>query len=251
MLGLGALQLSSGAVALGFGKRARAGVEQRGADRINHGDDGLGGGDLGAGFERNAADLSGDGCGDDVLAEPAPPSDLPFATGSWRFARGLAYARKGDFAKADEELATLRAVASATPPERTVQIVNRAKDILDVQIEVLAGEIASDRGRHGEAVGHLERAVALQDELRYMEPPPFFYPVRQSLGAALLAAGRPADAEAAYVADLKRNPDNGWSLYGLEQSLRAQGRDADAAAVQKRFADAWSRADVQLAASRF
>lgn len=188
---------------------------------------------------------------DDILAEPAPPADLPFATASRHFARGLAYARKNDLGKADAELVALRAVAGTTPPERTIQIVNRAKDILDVETEVLAGEIAIDAKRPEDAVKHLEKAVALQDELRYMEPPPFFYPVRQSLGAALLAAGRPADAEVVYLADLKRNPDNGWSLYGLEQSLRAQGKDSDAAAARQRFDGAWSRADVPLTSSRF
>jgi tetratricopeptide (TPR) repeat protein len=113
----------------------------------------------------------------------------------------------------------------------------------------LAGEIALRRGRAAEAVPHLEAAVRMQDALRYDEPPPWYYPVRQSLGAALLAAGRPADAERVYRDDLLRNPDNGWSLHGLGEALRAQHRDdADA---RRRFATAWSRADVTLTSSRF
>ncbi|MEW6269476.1 MAG: hypothetical protein AB1689_09295, partial [Thermodesulfobacteriota bacterium] len=188
---------------------------------------------------------------DDVLAEPAPPSDLPFATGSWHFVRGLAFTRKGELEQADAELAALGKTMDATPPERSVQIVNKAKDILAVESEVLAGEIAATRGRYDEAIARLEKAVAMQDRLRYMEPPPFYYPVRQSLGAVLLAAGKPAQAEAVYRCDLELNPANGWSLYGLAQSLRAQDRMDEADEVQKQLVAAWKRADVQLASSRF
>ena len=93
--------------------------------------------------------------------------------------------------------------------------------------------------------------MAEQDGHWFTEPPAWYYPVRQSLGAALLAGGRPAEAEAVYRDDLKRNPDNGWSLFGLAQSLRAQGKTAEAAAAEARFQKAWARADVTLSASRF
>ena len=93
--------------------------------------------------------------------------------------------------------------------------------------------------------------MAIQDGHWFTEPPPWYYPVRQSLGAALLAAGRPAEAEAVYREDLARNRENGWSLFGLAQSLRAQGKTAEADQVQARFAVAWTRADVTLTASRF
>ena len=91
----------------------------------------------------------------------------------------------------------------------------------------------------------------MQDGLNYMEPPPWYYPVRQSLGAVLLAAGRAKEAETVYREDLRRNRENGWSLYGLARSLRAQKRNEEAAAVETRFRKAWAAADVQLAASRF
>ncbi|MGN6496263.1 MAG: hypothetical protein ACTHK5_02840, partial [Tsuneonella sp.] len=99
------------------------------------------------------------------------------------------------------------------------------------------------------AVPHLEAAVRLQDGLRYDEPPPFYYPVRQSLGAALLAAGRAADAERVYRDDLRRNPNNGWSLFGLAEALRTQMKDD--ADVRRQLQAAWARADVQLTSSRF
>jgi predicted Zn-dependent protease len=106
-------------------------------------------------------------------------------------------------------------------------------------------------GQTDVAVRHFLAAVAEQDGHWFTEPPPWYFPVRQSLGAALLAGGRPVEAEAVYRDDLKRNPGNGWSLYGLARSLRAQGKTADAATVEAQFQKAWARADVTLSASRF
>jgi tetratricopeptide (TPR) repeat protein len=187
----------------------------------------------------------------EVLAEPAPPDDLPFARGSWHYARGFALARSRRLDEAAAELQALERVAAATPPARLIMQVNTAKAVLDLGAAVLAGELAAARGDTATAVGHLEDAVRRQDALRYMEPPPWYYPVRQSLGAVLLAAGRARQAEAVYREDLRRHPENGWSLHGLAQSLRAQRRATAAAAVEERFRQAWARADVTLAASRF
>jgi predicted Zn-dependent protease len=100
-------------------------------------------------------------------------------------------------------------------------------------------------------VQFLATAVRQQDELQYEEPPPWYYPVRQSLGAVLLKAGRAEEAETVYREDLKRNPENGWSLYGLTQSLKAQKKKAEAAEAEQRFRKAWAQADMQLTASRF
>jgi tetratricopeptide (TPR) repeat protein len=187
----------------------------------------------------------------EILAEPAPPADLPFASGIWHYARGLAFVRGKQLADADREHAALVKIAAATPPERMILQVNSAKTLLGIADQVLAGEIAAARGATSEAVRRLEAAVKAQDELRYMEPPPWYYPVRHTLGAMLLEAGRARDAERVYREDLRRNPENGWALRGLALSLRAQRKDAEAAAVEERFAKAWARADVTLAASRF
>jgi hypothetical protein len=97
----------------------------------------------------------------------------------------------------------------------------------------------------------LQDAILLEDSLNYIEPPDWHYPIRQSLGAVLLKAGRPLEAETVYWEDLRRNPDNGWSLFGLMQSLRAQGKEEQAAGVEARFKKAWANADVTLTASRF
>src|SRR5262249_13237476 len=100
-------------------------------------------------------------------------------------------------------------------------------------------------------IAELQTAVKLQDALKYMEPPYWDFPVRQYLGAALLAAGRAKEAEAVYQQDLREWPKNGWSLFGLQQALAKQGKKKDAARTKKDFDNAWTRADVTLTASRF
>ena len=118
-------------------------------------------------------------------------------------------------------------------------------------LAALAAEVATARGQHGEAVTLLKAAVALQDDLAYIEPPAWFYPVRHDLGAVLLAAGRLAEAEAVYRENLAQYPNNGWSLFGLATSLREQGKDAEAAEVEASFKESWKRADSKLTGSRY
>jgi tetratricopeptide (TPR) repeat protein len=187
----------------------------------------------------------------EMLAEPAPPARMLYVTGAWRYARGLARLATGRRDDAAGELTQLRAIRQSVPPERTLAGFFKMADMLDLAVEVLAGEIAARGGDSETAVKHLAEAVRRQDEHWFTEPPPWYFPVRQALGVALLQAGRAAEAEAVYREDLRRNPENGWSLFGLAQSLRVQGKSADAAAVDARFRRAWARADVTLAASRF
>jgi tetratricopeptide (TPR) repeat protein len=123
--------------------------------------------------------------------------------------------------------------------------------MLQLAANVLAGEIAAKAGDTAEAERLLRAAVAEQDTHWFTEPPPWYFPVRQALGAVLLQAGRAQEAEQVYREDLQRNPDNGWSLFGLDQSLRAQGKTAEAVQTEERFRKAWARADVTLSASRF
>ena len=167
----------------------------------------------------------------EILKQPAPPEDLPYTTGMWHYVRGLAFAAKKQWKKATAEYDKLTEIAKATPLEARV-MMNSSAALLNLAANVLAGELAAKRGKTAEAVTHLETAVRQQDELRYEEPPPWYYPVRQSLGAVLLKAGRVVEAEAVYREDLKRNPENGWLLYGLTQSLRAQKKQEETTAVE-------------------
>jgi tetratricopeptide (TPR) repeat protein len=181
---------------------------------------------------------------DAILAEPLPDPALRFASGMTWYARGMAFAATGRFAEAGVAVDSVAQAARAYPsPEM--------RQALEVGREALRGEIAMRQGNLDEAVRFFRAAVELEDAISYMEPPWWYYPMRHSLGKALLAAGRAAEAEREYRADLVRFPENGWALFGLAQSLERQGKLDQARGVQARFRAAWARADVTLTASRF
>ena len=188
---------------------------------------------------------------DEVLAYPAPPREWSYTSGVWRYARGIAFNAKGQAADAARELRELETIREGVPADRTVAFFFRAKNMLQLAGNLLAGEIAAKSGDVATAERLLRAAVAEQDSHWFTEPPPWYFPVRQSLGAVLLQANRAADAEVVYREDLRRNPENGWSLFGLAQSLKAQGKTAEATLVEARFQKAWAQADVKLTASRF
>jgi tetratricopeptide (TPR) repeat protein len=188
---------------------------------------------------------------DEMLAEPAPAERYLFLRGIWHYARGLALLGKGQREEAEEELTEVRRIAADPGLNYTLFSPNKAASIFAVAPEVLAGELSARHKDYEGAIAHLERAVRLEDSLVYTEPDEWHYPARQALGAVLLEAGRAREAETVYWDDLRRHSDNGWSLFGLVQSLSAQGKREEAARVQGRFDKAWARADVKLTASRF
>lgn len=188
---------------------------------------------------------------DQILQEAQPKDNGPFYTGIWHYARGLAFNAKGQSRPARHELAMLQKMTNDRSITR-FEVGNTAVgSLFGIASSVLAGELEAKQRNFEKAVSHLESAVRLQDGLPYNEPADWYYPVRQSLGAVLLEAGRPAEAETVYWQDLKQNPENGWSLFGIAKSLRAQGKNDQAIEIEKRFQKAWSRADMTLAASRF
>ena len=188
---------------------------------------------------------------DEVLAEPIPSDKHLYLKGVSHYARGLAFLGKGDLGAAEKELDDVRRIAADKALEVTLFSPNTAAAIFAMAPEVLAGELAARRKQYDIAIAHLERAVRLEDSLFYTEPEEWHYPSRQALGAVLVEAGRPREAEVVYWDDLRKHAGNGWSLFGLAQALRAQGKTAEADAIQARFAKAWQRADVTLTSSRF
>ena len=184
---------------------------------------------------------------DDILATPAPAEDLTHARGMWHYARGRAFAARGDVDSAAAELDEVRR-ASASPAAGEMRLeFNTSAAVLGVASEVLAGHVALSRRDFARAVTHLRRAAGLEDALVYGEPPEWTVPVRQELGIALLDGGQSAEAEKVFRQDLARFPENGWSLHGLARSLREQARLSEAAAVKRRFQRAWTSADLPLA----
>ena len=181
---------------------------------------------------------------DEILNEPAPDPELTYATGMWHYARGMAYAAKGELSKAEEEARQLHQITLATPHERMV-MQHHADDLLNIAVDHLQATLMARTRQDAAAEEKLRDAVSRQDALRYDEPPPWYLPMRQPLGAFLLAKGRPAEAEQAYREDLKKYPHNGWALHGLEKSLRAQNKNDEADAVHARFQKAWPNADTK------
>ncbi len=184
---------------------------------------------------------------DEILATPAPSEDLNYPTGIWHYARGKAFIAKNQAEKAALELEKLRSLSS-DPALKDIKIwgFNSTSDILNLATEVLAGELAAKQGKDESAIAHLQTAVKLEDDLIYTEPADWSQSARQSLGTVLLKLGRPTEAEQVYREDLKIYPDNGWSLYGLSQSLQAQGKMKEAKEAQRQFQNAWKYADVRL-----
>ena len=188
----------------------------------------------------------------EILAEARPAVELPYPLGAWHYARGIALARIGSVDEARRELSALRPLVNQQSLDGVmIWGINRPRDLLAVAVEVLTGEVASARGDYDSAIAHLRRGVELEAALTYDEPPTWNIPVRQFLGAALLGAGRPREADRAYREDLATYPRNGWSLIGLAASLEAQGEVQAAAKIREEFARAWEEADVEIVASRF
>lgn len=182
---------------------------------------------------------------DEVLAQPLPPEDIRFSYAMASYARGVAYAAKGKWAEAQAALDTVTAADAATPDGA------EGKTALSIAVHALTGEIATRRGDVDEGITHFREAARIEDGGLYFEPPKWYYPIRHSLGAALLKAGRHAEAEKVYREDLRRFPENGWSLFGLAQALHAQDKENEAVAEEARFRRAWAGTDVTLTASRF
>lgn len=183
---------------------------------------------------------------EEMLREPPPPANAPFLTGAWHYARGQALVATTRLDDAKQELARLTEILKDPALDQPLFSPNTGRGILGVGVPSLAGEIAAAEGRFDDAIAALSDAVRLEDAHVYTEPAEWAFPSRHLLGAVLLKASRPAEAETVFWEDLRHHPENGWALHGLARALRAQGKDNVAAVVEQRFAKAWARADVKL-----
>lgn len=187
---------------------------------------------------------------EEILAVPEPAPNLPLSRALWRFTRvsALTALHRPEEARA-ERVAFDQAVAAVPKDWRFGN--NAAADLLAIATRVLEGETLAQSGQFDAAIAALRQAAQLEDQLRYDEPPDWIQPVRHTLGAVLLRAGKSAEAEAVYLEDLRRFPENGWSLLGMRDALQAQGKEAEARQAGSRFKQAWRKADIQAASSCF
>jgi tetratricopeptide (TPR) repeat protein len=184
---------------------------------------------------------------DDVLTLSAPNPGMAMTNAFWHFARGSAFAAKGQIANAEAERQILATAHKETPADVEFSFYfNKAQSFLDLAENIVDARIAAEKGDHTQAISYWEKAVEVQDKLYYGEPPEWFYPVRESLGAALLLNGQADRAEAVFRADLEQYPRNPRSLFGLLKSLEAQNKTANVEEVRREFAAAWKNADVPL-----
>ena len=184
---------------------------------------------------------------DEILAEPQPDAAFAMSSGAWHFARALAMANAASLEQARSELAALR---SAAPEMSKVQInpigAHNSEVIAQLMDVLVQAHLARAKMKSAEEINQLRTAVSLQDSMDYDEPPDWLYPMREPLGAALLQAGKSAEAEAVFREDLKRNPHNPRSLFGLAESLKAEGKTADARKIQQQSEEGWRKADTKL-----
>jgi tetratricopeptide (TPR) repeat protein len=188
---------------------------------------------------------------DEMLQEPEPPASSAYLRGMWHYARATAFLGKAQTAEAEQELGKVQEIMPDKSLDQPLFSPNTGHAVLSIAQEVLTGEIAAAKKNYDDAIPHLERAVRLEDALVYTEPAEFHYPPRDALGAVLLEANLPAEAETVYWEDLRRNRQSGWALFGLMQALKAQGKNDEATLIDARFKKAWVGADVTLISSRF
>ena len=178
------------------------------------------------------------------------PEKYPTLTGLWLHARGMALASTGKTREADGMMRELRTLATTIPTE-VIAGQNPASAMCRLGADAIEARIAERARKWKPAIAAWQRAVTQEDGFAYNEPADWFYPMRHYLGAALLDARKPKEAEAVFREDLRRNPGNGWALHGLSAALAAQGKKDEATATRKQFEEAWKEADIKLARAAF
>ena len=174
-----------------------------------------------------------------ILAMPAPDARLAYPAAMRHYARAVAYARLRDRAGFDGEIAAMARIGSSDALKDMIAQGVPADELIRLAERVARGRFAAARGRPDDAVAFYRQAIEIEGRIPYQEPTYWYYPVRQSLGAALFQARRYGEASDAFRAALTQAPNNGWALYGLSRSEAAQGRKLEASAAAKALAKAW------------
>lgn len=187
-----------------------------------------------------------------IKNDPKPPEDLIYPRAVWRYARTMAHLRTGNRKKATTEFKELLVLQKHPELKKTgIFKIGPIKQLVDIAVLITKGERAAARSNYDQALEYLKNATKKEDDLGYGDPPTWPKPVRHNYGAIALEAGKPKRAEQIYREDLNQFPNNGWSLYGLAEALRRQGKSEEAEKIDGRFKNAWKHADVTLSSSRF
>jgi tetratricopeptide (TPR) repeat protein len=188
---------------------------------------------------------------DDIFNYKKPQDDRPYIVAVWHYARAMAFIATNNLAEAEKEIIALESYrGNVTIDNLLIWGFNSAGILINIACETAKGELAAKKKNYSEAIAHLEKAVDYEYSLQYDEPPTWFYPCRQNLGAVLIEAGKYEEAERVYRENLSEIPDNGWGLFGLHQALLKQGKNEEAAGIEKRLKEAWKYADIELSSSR-
>ena len=186
----------------------------------------------------------------EILTVPPPSEEIKHLRLIWHYARGVAFVRKNNLKEAEEELTAIKALKEDPELEEFLgTFQNPTSSIAKVAYHVVAGEIAGLKGDSDMAIKEFEMAVTMEDQLIYSEPPAWYIPTRQNLGDALIKANKFEEAEKIYREDLSNLRQNGWSLMGLHNSLKAQGKENEAEQIMQEYKKAWEHADIELSTS--
>lgn len=188
---------------------------------------------------------------DEILKYQEPQDKRPYSKAVWHYARAMALIAKNNLADAQKEISELKILRNNKSIDAlAIWGINSAGNLIKIAYEVASGELEAKKKNYPKAISYLKKAVELEDQLRYDEPPTWFYPCRQNLGAVLIEAGKYAEAQKVYEESLKEVPENGWGLFGLHLALLKQNKINEAENVMKRFNQAWRYSDIKLSSSR-
>ena len=187
---------------------------------------------------------------DSILSITEPEKELIYPRGILHYARGMAHLGKNDILKAEQELSALKKISTDTSLKQiTIWDINSTYEIIQIAVNVLSAEIYQAKKLYDKSILSFHDAIALEDNLNYDEPPDWFFSIRHQLGAVLLKAEKYKDAEKIYLEDLNKFKENGWSLIGLYEALKKQGRLKEAENTKIRFEKAWQYSDLKISSS--
>ena len=187
----------------------------------------------------------------EILQLKEPEDSLKYIKAVWHYSRGMAYTRANKVKEAKQELTQLKVLVTDPFMENTISGFNSFRNVLSIGQNVLEAEIEAKQKNYDKAIMLVTSAVEIEDNLLYQEPPDWYHPTRQILGGLFLEAKKPALAEQRFREDLIQYRKNGWSLFGLYQSLNAQGKKSEATAVKKEFDRAFAKSDITLKSVRY